>query len=210
MFEVEKKCLAKLKTPIFNIFPTSEHDENQNLEVFLLYLSKIIFMLREIALIVAYNKNKGIGINGDLLYHIPADLKHFKTITTNYPVIMGRKTFESLPKGPLPNRTNIVISKKMKPYENVLVFDNLGLAIDYAEKSNFDKLFFIGGGKIYQEVLNLNWINTMYITYIDDNKKADTFFPDFNINEWDLVENIENIDDKTNLKFYFQKYVKKV
>ena len=167
-------------------------------------------MLKEIALIVAYNKINGIGKDGHLLYHISEDLKHFKKITDNYPIVMGRKTFESLPNGALPNRLNIILSRNNKDYNGAIKFDNLGLVLDYVNKNDYDKVFFIGGAEIYKKVLELNWINTMYITYIDDNKKADTFFPDFNINEWDLVENIENIDDKTNLKFYFQKYVKKV
>lgn len=166
-------------------------------------------MIKEIALIVAYNKNKGIGKNGELLYHIPNDLKHFKDLTLNYPIVMGRKTFESLPNGPLPNRTNIVVSKNVKHYDGAICFDNLGMVLDYTVNNNFDKLFFIGGGEIYKEVLKLNWITTMYITYIDDDKDADTFFPNFNEKDWVLTENIENIDPKTGLKYYFQKYSKK-
>lgn len=167
-------------------------------------------MINEIALIVAYNKNKGIGKDGELLYHISDDLKHFKDITSNYPVVMGRKTFESLPKGPLPNRTNIIVSRRNKHYDGAICFDNLGLVLDYVVNNNYDKLFFIGGGEIYKEVLKLNWITTMYITYIDDDKDADTFFPNFNKEDWNIVENIENIDPKTGLKYYFQKYIKKM
>lgn len=166
-------------------------------------------MIKEIALIVAFNKNKGIGKNGDLLYHIPNDLKHFKELTLNYPIVMGRKTFESLPNGALPNRTNIIVSRSNKHYDGAICFDNMGLVLDYAVNNNFDKLFFIGGGEIYKEVLKLNWITTMYITYIDDDKDADTFFPNFNENDWNLIENVENVDPKTGLKYYFQKYSKK-
>ena len=83
------------------------------------------------------------------------------------------------------------------------------MVLDYTVNNNFDKLFFIGGGEIYKEVLKLNWITTMYITYIDDDKDADTFFPNFNEKDWVLTENIENIDPKTGLKYYFQKYSKK-
>lgn len=166
-------------------------------------------MINEIALIVAYNRNKGIGKEGKLLYHIKDDLKHFKEITSNYPIVMGRKTFESLPNGPLPNRTNIVVSKHAKHYDGTIIFDNLDLVYDYILNNNISKIFFIGGGEIYKEALKLNWINTMYITYIDDDKDADTFFPNFNENDWNLIENVENVDPKTGLKYYFQKYSKK-
>lgn len=167
-------------------------------------------MLKEIALIVAYNKINGIGKDGHLLYHISEDLKHFKKITANYPIVMGRKTFESLPNGALPNRLNIILSRNNKDYNGAIKFDNLGLVLDYVNKNDYDKVFFIGGAEIYKKVLELNWITTMYITYIDDDKDADTFFPKLDKDKWNLTENIENIDPKTNLKFYFQKYVKKV
>ena len=120
-----------------------------------------------------------------------------------------RKTFESLPNGPLPNRTNIVVSKHAKHYDGTIIFDNLDLVYDYILNNNISKIFFIGGGEIYKEALKLNWINTMYITYIDDDKDADTFFPNFNENDWSLIENVENADPKTGLKYCFQKYIKK-
>lgn len=165
-------------------------------------------MLKEIALIVAYNKNNGIGKDGKLLYHIPNDLKHFKEVTDKYPIVMGRKTFESLPNGALPNRENIVISKNKKNIDGAITFDNLGLVIQYISEKGYEKVFFIGGGQIYKEVLKLNWITTMYITYIDDDKEADTFFPPFNLKEWECVENVEN-STNDGLKYYFQKYIRK-
>lgn len=165
-------------------------------------------MLKEIALIVAYNKNNGIGKDGKLLYHIPNDLKHFKEVTDKYPIVMGRKTFESLPNGALPNRENIVISKNKKNIDGAITFDNLGLVIQYISEKGYEKVFFIGGGQIYKEVLKLNWITTMYITYIDDDKEADTFFPPFNLKEWERVENVEN-STNDGLKYYFQKYIRK-
>lgn len=131
-----------------------------------------------IHIIVAAAANGAIGRNGDLLYHIPDDLRHFKQLTMGHPIIMGRKTFESFPKGPLPGRRNIVITRQTDYHpagaESV---DSLQGAIDLCSNSN--DIFIIGGGQIYAQALPL--ARFLHITEIYDSPAdADTFFPPHN------------------------------
>jgi len=114
-----------------------------------------------IAIIVALDEQNAIGSNGDLLCHLPSDLKHFKKITTGYAVIMGRKTYESLPKGALPNRTNIVItSGEPENYPGCTVVRSVEEALSRC--SNQGKAFIIGGGKLYRSTLHL--ATQLYLT----------------------------------------------
>lgn len=137
-----------------------------------------------ISAIVAVDNNWGIGFNGDLLEHIPEDLKYFKELTSGNAVVMGRKTWDSLPKKPLPNRTNIIISNK----GNVLLengairlnLDDLLLGIREFE----DDVFVIGGGQIYKELLP--YCDRVYVTKIfKDHANIDTYFPNLDeSDEW--------------------------
>ena len=128
-----------------------------------------------ISIIVAMDINRGIGYNGDLLTFIPGDLPRFKRITTGHTVIMGRKTFDSLPKGPLPNRKNIVISRNVNlKIDGAIVVKSLKKAINLC--SIEDEVFIIGGGQIYKEALPI--ANKLYITHINKEFPADTFFPE--------------------------------
>jgi dihydrofolate reductase len=129
-----------------------------------------------VSIIVAKSKNNIIGDKGKIPWHIPNDLKRFKELTTNNVVIMGRKTYESLPKEykPLPHRMNIIISKD-KNYKatNCLVFDNLKKAI---RKSGTNKeIFIIGGGEIYKE--GFKYADKIYLTEVDGEFEGDTYFP---------------------------------
>lgn len=134
------------------------------------------------SIIVAVDENNAIGRDNDLLCHLPNDLKHFKSVTNGYPVIMGRKTFESLPKGALPNRRNIVITRNKN-----LQFDNCEMCSSIEEAITLCKdesqIFFIGGGTIYNEVINI--ADTLYLTRIHHKfEETDTFFPNINESEW--------------------------
>ncbi|HUD02738.1 MAG TPA: dihydrofolate reductase [Candidatus Paceibacterota bacterium] len=134
-----------------------------------------------VSIIAAIGQGRALGKNNELLWRIPDDLKRFKALTTGHPVIMGRKTFESLGK-PLPNRTNIVImyateNRANHPeydFENVMIANSLEEAI---EKANvLDEEIFIGGGAmIYTQALPL--ADRLYLTLIDDKKDADVYFP---------------------------------
>lgn len=139
-----------------------------------------------ISAIVAVDNNWGIGYNGDLLETIPEDMKYFKELTTNNVVIMGRKTWDSLPKKPLPNRTNIVITSQKKGDENGAKFMTLEDAMRYAIVNRPTDVFIIGGGEIYKKLLPI--CNRVYITKILKNHKdIDTYFPNLDKNpEWKI------------------------
>jgi len=139
-----------------------------------------------INIIVAYCRNRGIGINNTLPWHLPEDLKRFKFLTegSNNTVIMGRKTWESLPLKPLPKRNNIIITTTMDKeinYKNTVVYRNLLDALDYTKEKEIKNTWIIGGAKIYEEALKKNIVNNIYATEIDASFICNTFFP--NISE---------------------------
>ena len=161
-----------------------------------------------VALIVALDEQNGIGREGGLLCHLPADLKHFKEVTTGHCIIMGRKTYESLPKGALPNRTNIVLtSDKAENYPGCIVARSLEEAL--AQCNEEERVFVIGGGEVYRASLHV--ADTLYITRIHHTfEDADTFFPRINPQAWELVEEKKHEkDEKHNVEFSFIKYMKK-
>lgn len=159
----------------------------------------------ELSLIVAIDQNNAIGGNNELLWHLPNDLKNFKKVTLGFPVIMGRKTFESIIKMTgkvLPNRKNIVISKNKNLKEQFLehhfeFFDSLEHALEHIKLENFEKAFIIGGAQIYK--ISLPYVHTLYITLVKEKfENADTFFDiDFkNIeSEYNLIFKEENFKD---------------
>ena len=110
--------------------------------------------MTRISIIVAASEDQAIGKNGDLLWRMPADMKHFKTLTTGHTIIMGRKTFDSLPKGALPNRTNIVLTRNPEAtFANCIVCSNLQQALDHC--AGEDEVFIIGGSQIYEQAMKL-------------------------------------------------------
>lgn len=138
-----------------------------------------------VSIIVAVDREGAIGRGGELLFHISADLKRFKALTTGHTVIMGRNTFDSLPRGALPNRRNIVLSRR-EGYEapGCEVFHSLSEAL--ANCGNDEQIFIIGGAKVYKDALDL--ANRLEITEIDAvAHESDTFFPDFDRNDWKTV-----------------------
>lgn len=138
-----------------------------------------------ISLIVAVDEKGGIGYDGQLLAYIPEDLQRFRTLTTGHIVIMGRKTWDSLPKKPLPNRRNIVISNQKQ--ENFMTIPECLEKI----KDIDDEIFIIGGGSIYKYFLPKT--DRIYITLIHKSfDKVDTYFPIIDKKEWSIVEYIQN------------------
>ena len=149
-----------------------------------------------ISIIVAIAENYAIGKNGDLLCHLPADLKHFKEITTGCTVLMGERTFFSLPKHPLPNRRNIVLTdvagKTFEGAEAVYSLDEL-----VAKVSPEEEAFVIGGGMVYRQMMPR--ADKLYITHIHHSwKDADTFFPEINESEWQLATSERHEADEKN------------
>lgn len=161
-----------------------------------------------IALIAALANNNAIGKNNRLLCHLPADLKHFKELTTGHTIIMGRRTFESLPKGALPNRKNIVLSNSMsQPIDNsYFVYESLEDALK--DCKNEETVFIIGGATVYKQ--SINKADTLYITSIHADFEADTFFPNIDTEKWREVS-VENFqpDEKNTFPYSFVKYIRK-
>ncbi|MDO8522259.1 MAG: dihydrofolate reductase [bacterium] len=134
-----------------------------------------------ITAVVAIGRNRELGKNDKLLWHIPDDLHRFKRLTLGRPMIMGRKTFESIVGyigGPLPERTNIVVTKDPAwKYEGVTKADTLESAIEIAKGLDAEEIGIGGGSSIYEQALP--YIDKLYLTLIDDEKPADTFFPPY-------------------------------
>lgn len=149
-----------------------------------------------------------IGFENQLLWHLPKDLKHFKDLTSGHPVIMGRKTYESIGK-PLPNRTNIVISRKNDWFEEgVLIVGSIKEAVKFAKKIDED-IFIIGGGKIYEQTMDI--VDKLEVTLVKADLEADTYFPKIDEKTWKKTNEVFHEKDENNqYDFYFQTYEKVV
>lgn len=157
-----------------------------------------------IAAIVAIDLNHAIGKNNQLLWHLPADLKFFKQTTMGCPIIMGRKTYQSIGKL-LPGRKNIIISRNEDfKIEGAEIYQSLNAAI-----SEFDseKVFVIGGAEIY--TLAMPMIKELYITIVKNKFDADTFFSKINTSQFNLVwEECHEADEKNKFDYCFQKWIR--
>ena len=161
-----------------------------------------------ISIIVAIARNRAIGFENHLLYRLPDDLKRFKALTTGHTIIMGRKTFESFPKGALPNRRNIVLSRnKTAVFPSAETFSSLQEALSHCKEE--EEIFIIGGESVYQEALPL--AQKIYLTEIEDTpQEADAFFPPFDIRLWELIQSSRhNRDEKHLYPFSFKAYQRK-
>lgn len=159
--------------------------------------------------------NRAIGYQNRLLYHIKSDLTRFRELTTGHAIIMGRKTYESLPNGALPHRRNIVVSRSMKEMEGCEVYPNLEAALKAAEGKT-EETFILGGESIYRQSLPV--ARKLYLTVVDDTtvndaainatpQQADAFFPEINPKEWKLIE--KEMRNENGLSFSFLTYLKK-
>ena len=134
--------------------------------------------------------NNGIGKNNDLVWHLPADLKHFKKTTSGHYVIMGRKTFESLGR-PLPGRLNIVITRNRNFFlEGAVVVGSLQEALDFASGQSQELVFILGGGEIYEQSMTL--ADILYITEVHHDFEGDTYFPEIDPDTWELIDKVDN------------------
>lgn len=160
-----------------------------------------------INIIVSVSENWVIGKNNKLLWKLNSDLKRFKELTTGHPVIMGQKTFESLPNGALPNRTNIVLTDDVNfSASNVVVAYNINDALLLAESycGDSDDVFIIGGGVIYKQFLDM--ANFVYLTTVHTIIDGDTTFPKLDDN-WKLIsEEFKSKDDKNDYDHTYKKY----
>jgi len=157
-------------------------------------------------IVVAMGEKNGIGFENRLLWHLPKDLKHFKEITSGHPVIMGRKTYESIGK-PLPNRTNIVVSRKTDWFgEGILIVGSIKEAVKFAKKID-EEIFIIGGGKIYEQTMEI--ADRLEVTLVKAELEADTYFPKIDPKVWKKTdETCHEKDEKNPYDFCFQTYEK--
>ncbi|MBP6430730.1 MAG: dihydrofolate reductase [Ferruginibacter sp.] len=159
----------------------------------------------KISLVVAAAENNAIGKENQLLWHLPNDLKFFKNTTWGMPVIMGRKTFESVSKI-LPGRFNIVITTQADwSFEEVIMANSLQEAITKAEDTGCKEAYIIGGGKIYKQSMDI--ATTIYLTRVHTTIEGDTFFPTIDESLWQLVDNKDFEKDAKHIFDYsFQKW----
>lgn len=144
--------------------------------------------------------HRAIGYKNRLLYAIPSDMTRFRMLTTGHTIIMGRKTFESLPNGALPNRRNIVISKTREQIAGCEVYASLEEALEARKEAAEDECFIIGGASIYEQALP--FADKLYLTIVEkEPEHADTFFPEINPAEWEVTE--KEMRNENSLPFTF-------
>ena len=153
----------------------------------------------EVVLVAAIGENGEMGANNDLLWHLPGDLPRFKKMTTVYPIIMGRKTFDSIGKA-LPGRLNIVLSANIDwQRDDVVTVDSINKAIDKAKENKTKKVFVIGGGQIYK--LFLPYATKLELTEVYDAPVADTYFPNFSGQDFKEVSRIKIRDSQPHFDY---------
>ena len=158
-----------------------------------------------ISLIAAMDKNRLIGRENGLPWHLPADFKHFKEVTMAKPVIMGRKTFESIGK-PLPGRKNIVISRSGFDAEGVVVVDTIDKALHAADDA--EEVMVIGGASFYEQMIDR--ADRLYLTHVDAECDGDAWFPEFDMADWEILsEEKHDADEKNNYSFCVRVYQRK-
>lgn len=150
----------------------------------------------KISAIAAMSENRVIGDDNQLPWHLPADLKHFKAITSGHPILMGRKTFESIGR-PLPNRTNIIITRNHAfQAPGCVVIQSIDEAVEKAKEIGSDEIFIIGGAEVYKQLLPR--IEKIYLTIVHDEFEGDAFFPELNSSEWVETERVKHDEDEDN------------
>jgi dihydrofolate reductase len=166
--------------------------------------------MTRLTIVAAVASNLALGKNNQLLWHLPADLQFFKKTTLNHPIIMGRKTYESIGR-PLPRRLNIVISRQLDlQIDGCVVVPNLRTAIALAEQMEHQpadiapEIFIIGGGDIYAQALPL--AQRMVLTEVKRDFDADVFFPAFDQTQWQEISREPNHDETTGLDYDFVNY----
>lgn len=157
-----------------------------------------------INIIAAVARNRAIGKDNRLIYWLPDDLKRFKSLTTGHTIIMGRKTFESLPKGALPNRRNIVLSRSRRDFEGCDCYTSLEEALSHCDRE--EDIYVIGGASVYEQALPL--ADRLCLTEVEDTPdEADAYFPSYD--NWKEVSREKHSkDDRHAFEFAFADYVK--
>ena len=159
-----------------------------------------------INIIAAVAKDRAIGFQNKLIYWLPNDLKRFKALTTGHTIIMGRNTFLSLPKGALPNRRNIVLSRTVTDFPGCDVYPSLEEALAHCAKD--EDVYIIGGASVYTQALSM--ADRLCLTEVDDTpKEADTFFPEYKADWREVAREEHDIDERHAQRYAFVDYVRK-
>lgn len=160
-----------------------------------------------IILVAAAAENNALGKDGNLLWHLPDDFKHFKSLTSGHYIIMGRKTFETFPK-PLPNRKHLIITRNVN-YEapdGCIVVNSLEAALKLSQAQ--EEVFVIGGGEIYSEALP--FADKIELTRVHHAFEADAFFPELDLTVWEVLSEVMHpADEKHQYSFTFQTWIRK-
>lgn len=161
-----------------------------------------------IKILVAFDENRVIGKNNELIWHLPADLKRFKALTTGHVIIMGRKTYDSIGK-PLPNRTTIVISRTSGlQIEGVICTTSIEEAILKAKSLSREDIFIVGGAEIY--ALSLAVADQILVTQLHDIFEGDAFFPEIHPDQWTVTEKERGVtDEKNTYQYSYLTYIRK-
>lgn len=147
-----------------------------------------------ISLIVAMGKNNEIGLNNEMPWHLPNDLRYFKEKTTGHVIVMGRKTYESIGK-PLPNRKSIVLTRQdIELPTEVEIIRDISEIQQIAQQH--EQVFIIGGAEVYRQTITI--ADELFVTQINESFEADTFFPDINKSEWEIVSSEKGLRDENN------------
>jgi len=165
-------------------------------EDFLLFTFRKKNIMSKVSIIAAVADNFAIGKSNKLPWHLPADLKHFKNLTTGSALVMGKRTFESLPNGPLPNRKNIVLSSTFNEgvCEGYFEANSIEDALELC--SNFEQIFIIGGAAVYRQTMEI--ADYMHITWVHADFSADAFFPAIDFSKWKEVSREDFTPDEKN------------
>lgn len=159
-----------------------------------------------ISIIAAVAQDRAIGFQNKLIYWLPNDLKRFKALTTGHTIIMGRNTFLSLPKGALPNRRNIVLSRTATDFPGCDVYPSLEEALAHCTKD--EDVYIIGGASVYTQALSI--ADRLCLTEVDDTpKEADTFFPEYKADWREVAREDHDIDERHAQRYAFVDYIRK-
>jgi len=164
--------------------------------------------MSKISIIAAVADNYAIGNLNKLPWHLPADLNHFRQLTTGHTIVMGKHTFQSLPNGPLPDRKNIVLTSVMSEGVNQGYYEADSLEDVFYLCENEDRVFIIGGTSVFKQTIHK--ADTLYITWVHAEFTADTYFPEIDFDEWEVISREDfDANEKNPYPYSFVEYKRK-
>lgn len=161
-------------------------------------------------IVAATEQTRSIGLEGQMIHHLPQDLKYFKDVTTGHTIVCGRRTYYTFPKRPLPNRKNIILTRSSEEFEGAETMSSKEELLQYAKENPEEKIFIVGGDNVYAQFIK--HASLLYVTEIKENYPivADTFFPKFDKSLYEIIEESDYIvpDEGPEFKFVVYKKIK--